>query len=243
MALELDGRLGAAHAELGNVRLHYEWDFPGALRSFERAVELSPSDPRALDGLARYLRLMGLGKTPKAELLLEQLLRVAPLDLRFRAVRLSNFLHTREYERGIAETERIRELEPEFVDSNVGWLYTLLGRPEDAVREMLAWLPRSGFGRAQHEAFQRGSDEGGLQGGNRAVRSLIIERGGFGLSYAIALYSATIGETEEGMIWLERAYEERDALLPFAKVDPRLDPLRSDPRFDDLLRRIGFPES
>ncbi len=58
-----------------------------------------------------------------------------------------------------------------------------------------------------------------------------------------ALLSAMIGETKEAMTWLERAYEERDPLLVLAKVNPNLDPLRSDPRFQDLLRRIGFPES
>ncbi len=52
-----------------------------------------------------------------------------------------------------------------------------------------------------------------------------------------------IGETEDAMTWLERAYEERDPVLLLAKTDPRLDPLRSDPRVQDLLRRIGFPES
>ncbi len=52
-----------------------------------------------------------------------------------------------------------------------------------------------------------------------------------------------IGETEDAMTWLERAYEERDPVLLVAKTDPRMDPLRSDPRFQDLLRRIGFPES
>ena len=64
-----------------------------------------------------------------------------------------------------------------------------------------------------------------------------------GLAYVIAILSALIGETEEGMTWLERAYEEHDPLLVQAKIDPQLEPLRSDPRFDDLLRRIGFPES
>ncbi len=118
---------------------------------------------------------------------------------------------------------------------------------EDAVREMLAWLARGGaaFDRAR-EAFQRGSEEGGLQGGLRAVRRLQIEgakRGAFGLGYLIAVQSAMIGETEEAMTWLERAYEERDPLLIIVKEDPSMDPLRSDPRFDDLLRRIGFPES
>ena len=80
----------------------------------------------------------------------------------------------------------------------------------------------------------------------RALRNVWIEQatqGAFGLAYVIAGQSAIIGETEEAMTWLERAYEERDPNLIFAKTDPLLDPLRSDPRFDDLLRRIGFPES
>ncbi len=68
-------------------------------------------------------------------------------------------------------------------------------------------------------------------------------RGAFGLAYATAIRSPIIGETEEATTWLERAYEERDPLLLLlAKTDPRMAPLRSDPRFDDLLRRIGFPE-
>ncbi len=67
-------------------------------------------------------------------------------------------------------------------------------------------------------------------------------QGAFGLAYLNALLSALIGETDEGMTWLERAYEERDPLLLNAKTDPHLDSLRSDPRFQDLLRRIGFPE-
>ncbi len=96
------------------------------------------------------------------------------------------------------------------------------------------------------EAFQRCSEEGWVQGGVRTRISLEIEmamRGAFGLAYAIAMELAMIGETEEAMSWLERAYEERDPLLLVVKTDPRMDPLRADPRFDDLLRRIGIPES
>ncbi len=194
-----------------------------------------------------YLLIVGLGKSPEAELLLERLLRVAPLDLHFRAVRMSHFLYTREYERGIAEAERIRELNPEFVDPDIGNLYLLLGRPEDAVPEWLAWFESGGaYFDPFREAFQSGNEEGGWQGGMRAWISLAIERatqGAFGLSYFIALNLAVIGETEEALTWLERAYEERDPHLLVVKSDPRMDVLRSDPRFQDLLRRIGFPES
>ncbi len=80
----------------------------------------------------------------------------------------------------------------------------------------------------------------------RALTRLQIQaatRGAFGLAYVIAFQSAIIGDTEEAMTWLERAYEERDPFLLVAKTDPLTDPLRSDPRFQDLLRRIGFPES
>ncbi len=190
---------------------------------------------------------MGLVKRPEAELLLERLLRVAPLDLYFRESRIGHFLLTREYERGLAEAERIRELNPEFVSFGIVWLYMLLGRPEDAAREALATYESGGAALdPQREAFQRGSEEGGWQGALRASTSLQIEaatQGAFGLFSLIAANLALLGETEEAMTWLERAYEERDPLLLTAKTDPLLDPLRSDPRFQDLLRRIGFPES
>jgi tetratricopeptide (TPR) repeat protein len=245
-ALELDEHLGGGHAALGGVRLWHDWNFPGARSAFERAVELSPSDPHALHGLGGYLLFVGLGKSPEAEALLERLLRVAPLDLFYRADRLVHSIFTREYERGIAEVERIRELEPEFADANVPYLYFLLGRPDDGVREWLAYFARGGAAFDQlREAFQRGSDEGGWDGGMRALASLMIEgamQDAFGLSYVIALNLAVIGETEQAMTWLERAYEERDPLLINVKAEPRLDPLRSDPRFPDLLRRVGFPE-
>ena len=78
----------------------------------------------------------------------------------------------------------------------------------------------------------------------RAVTRLQIQgatRGAFGHSYLIGMNLAVVGETEEAMTWLERAYEEHDPLLfAVAKTSPQLAPLRSDPRFQDLLRRIEF---
>ena len=78
------------------------------------------------------------------------------------------------------------------------------------------------------------------------MRRVAIEgatQGAFGFAYPIATLCIAIGETDEAMTWLERAYDERETHLINAKTDPRMDPLRSDPRFQDLLRRIGFPEN
>ena len=169
-ALDLDDRLGAAHAALGTVRLYYDWDFPGARSSSERALELSPSDPEALSGRAWYLTYTGLGRGPETERLLERLLQVAPLDLFYRTLHMTHFFYTREYERGLAEAKRIRVIDPEFVDVNIGMLYLLLGRPDDFVREHLAWLAQFGaaFGRVR-EVFQRGNEEGGCRAGRGAA--------------------------------------------------------------------------
>jgi TolB-like protein len=244
-AIELDERLGGAHATLGSLRMWHDWDFAGARRACERAVELSPNDPEALNCLRALL--MGLGKGSEAELLLNRLERVAPFDVYYRSQRMMHFLYTRQFERGITESERVRELDPEFADFVIGLLYLALDRPEDFVREWLAVLSRGGAAfAAMHAAFQRGIEEGGWQGGLRAMIRLSIQvatQGAFGVEYTIALLSVSIGETEEAMTWLEHAYEERDPLVILAKTDPALDPLRSDPRFQDLLRRIRFPES
>jgi tetratricopeptide (TPR) repeat protein len=244
-AIELDERLGGAHAALGSLRMWHDWDFTGARSACERAVELSPNDPEALNCLRALL--MGLGKGSEAELLLDRLERVAPFDVYYRSQRMMHFLYTRQFERGITESERVRELDPEFADFVIGLLYLALDRTEDFVREWLAVLSRGGAAFAAiHAAFQRGIEEGGWQGGLRAMIRLSIEmtrRGMFGLCYTIAMELASIGETEEAMTWLEHAYEERDPLVILAKTDPALDPLRPDPRFQDLLRRIGFPES
>ena len=112
--------------------------------------------------------VVGLGKSPEAELLLERLLRVAPLDLYFRAERMRHFLYTREYERGIAEAERIRELDPEFADIDIGWLYFLprpaRGRSPRDARLACAWRssldPTRGARRFSAAARRGGGREG-----------------------------------------------------------------------------------
>jgi hypothetical protein len=87
------------------------------------------------------------------------------------------------------------------------------------------------------------------RGGQECLRALTriqiraATRGAFGLGYGIAMQLTIVGEAKEAMTWLERAYEVRDPQLLNVRNDPLRDPLRYDPRFQDLLRRIGFPES
>jgi TolB-like protein len=241
-ALELDERQGGAHAVLGQVRLWYDWDFPGAGRAYRRALQLSPSDPSALSVYAWYLLLVE-GRTDAALELSERLLRVAPFDLSWRAERLKHFVTARRYERALEEVERVRELDPDFVDLSIGGLYGELGRFEEAHRAYVAVFERCGaLCDSQREAMVRGWAEGGWEESWRAWLEIVTAFEGFFPATAARTY-ALIGETDQAFAWLERGYRERDPQMIGVKADPSFDPIRSDPRFNDLLRRIGFPES
>jgi hypothetical protein len=217
-ALEIDDRLGAAHAMLAEARFWYDWDFPGARRAYERALQLSPSDPGVLNSYAWFLLLVS-AETEQVLDLSERLLRVAPLDLFWRSERVGHFYTIRQYERALEEVERVRLVDPDFVNWWEVWSYAGL----------------------QRGTLERGWEEGGWKGSQRAWIEMSTEIEGSS-PFLIAAVSTWIGETEEAFAWLERGYRERDPLMVLTKAEPVFDPLRSDPRFDDLLRRIGFPE-
>jgi TolB-like protein len=160
-ALEIDDRLGEAHAKLGWVRLYYDWDFPGALRAFERALQLSPSDPDALNDYAWYLLLVD-GRIDEALDLSERLLRVAPLDLYWRGERVGHLYTARQHEGALEEAERVRLLDPDFMDWWGVWSHVRLGRLEEAYRAYMAFVERCGAPCDWvREALERGWAEGG----------------------------------------------------------------------------------
>jgi TolB-like protein/class 3 adenylate cyclase len=239
-AVELDESQGSAHAVLGLVLLRYDWDFPDARRAFEQAVQLSPSSPIVLDGYRTYLAYVG--RIEEARDFSERLVRVAPLDPYYLGHRFSELFYARQYESALEEANRVRTRHPDFVHFDIPWIYVGLGRFEEAHRALIALEEQCGaLCDAVREARERGWVQDGWEGSLRAVLEVVIEIDGFP-PFAIALNFAAIGELDEAIDWLERGYRERDPLMTVVKAWPTFDPLRSDPRFDDLLRRIGFPE-
>jgi hypothetical protein len=121
--------------------------------------------------------------------------------------------------------------------------YFHLGRLEDAQRAHVALYERCGRPCDwMREAIERGWNEGGWNASLRALAEAAAERQGYS-PFMVAIWYSWIGETNEAFGWLERSCRERDPLMVLVKCLPHFDPLRSDPRFQDLVRRIGFPET
>jgi TolB-like protein len=238
-ALELDDRLAAAHNARGWIMRRYDWDSAGARRCFERAMTLSPSDPGVLNS---YIwSLFADEKVEEALAVSEQLLRVAPFEFFFRAQRVRHFYCARRYERALEEVARVREIFPDFEVPEASSSYFKLGRFEEAHRALIAWFEREAALEPFRKAAESGWAEDGWHGSIRATVELLAEVEGYSPA-SLALSHCLIDEWDEALACLERGYRERDPWMDLMR-DPLLDPLRSDPRFQDLLRRIGFPKN
>jgi tetratricopeptide (TPR) repeat protein len=239
-ALDLDDRLGMAHTVLGSILLNNAWDFAGARREFERGFELSPSDPAVVNGLAWYLLM--IGKSEQALALSERLPSIAPYDIYFRGERFRHLRYARQYDRALEELARVREVNPAYTDGFIPLVYFKLGRFEEAHRAGIASFEQCGSQcDVLRKAAQRGWAEGGWEGWNRAMGELLASVEGFSPN-AIAINYSFAGDTDEAFAWLEEGYRQREPLMINVKSLAGFDPLRADPRFDDLVRRIGFPE-
>ena len=242
-ALELDETLAEAHASLGVLKLFYDWDWPGAEKEFRRALELNPSLVEAHLGYATYLATRGRFDDALTEDGFA--LSLDPASPRARVAALSHSYLSRRFDQTIEQCRKTIELAP-----NVGTPHALLG------------LALSQEGRFA-EAIVAGEDGARLSGspshlamlgyvyakaGNRNKAKKVIERlmeqskQRYVCSFDMASIYAGLGDLDQALQWLEKAYNERSDCLPWAGVDLRLDPLRGDPRFQDLLGRIGLPQ-
>jgi TolB-like protein/tetratricopeptide (TPR) repeat protein len=237
-ALELDERLAAAHAVLGWVRLSFHWDWKGAETEFRRALELNPNDPTARHGLADYLLVTGDldGSVRQVELGRQS----DPLSQITLAPVVGHLIFARRYDEAIAEADGILKANPDY----------------GAIRAMLAdalWLKGS-YDRSLEEqrriagnesdlaaAMQRGYEKRGPRGAMQAAADYFVNQSAAKNPLTIASFYAAAGEKERAFPWLEKAFQARSPQLMHLKADPSFDSLRAEPRFADLLRRIGFP--
>lgn len=242
-ALELDPALGEAHVSLAQVLSAYEWDFPCAESEFKRSFELNPGYASAHHFYA--VHLMGMGRQEEAIAEERRALELDSLSLTFRH-NLARALHyAHRDDEAVAEEQGILEMDPTFYQAHnlLGWVFLGRGQKEEAVEKLQTALELSrgalialaNLGHAQGAADRPAEAVKTLQRLSELSKQRYIP------AYYFAIVYAGLDQKDEAFASLERAYQERSNYLLFLNVVDPMVRLRSDPRFQDLVRRIGLP--
>ncbi len=242
-ALEIDDTLAEAHTSLATIKMEYDWDWKGAEKEFQRALELNPSYATAHQWYAEYLATVGRHDESKAEM--KRALELDPLSLIINTGLGWSFFYARQYDQAIKQCRKTLEMEPDFMNAHLclAQAYLLEGRGEEATLELqkLATLGGatsekvSGIRKSYRAEGLKGLWKWQLENRREESRHKYVSPALFAEAYA------QLGEKDLAYRWLEKAYEERDDALSVLKTWPFWDPLRSDPRFQDLVRRVGLP--
>jgi len=239
--LALDPSLAELHASLAYVHRFHDWDWARAERGFLRALELNPGYATGRRWYAQFLS--GLGRHGEAIAEAERALELDPLSLVIHTAVGDVLFYARRYERAVSYYRRCVELDATFGPGHTDMARALehLGRHEEAIAEFLlgvghtpgARMPAS-TGLATLLAAAGRREEAG------AMIAALIERSqsAYVSPYGIASAYAVAGENAKALDWLERAYEQRDGTLVWIKVHPRMDGLRAEPRFRELLSKM-----
>jgi tetratricopeptide (TPR) repeat protein len=250
-ALVLDPRLGEAHAALGLVKSHYDYDLPGAQREFMEAITLNPNYADShLYYAGAYLTPMGRHQEAIAEM--KKALELDPLSLPLNNIMANTYLWAGEYEKAAYQFQHTIDLDPTFplVHFFFANALVIMGKYEQAIMEtekgeLLAGASPEGAS-AEAAEFQAAFRRGGAKGYRQKYLEATLKEyqqssGRYFPALELALAYAGAGDNEKALDWLEKSYAEREGNLTLVKSYPECKTLRDDPRFRELLRRIGLP--
>ncbi len=241
-ALELDDTLAEAHTSLAWVTFLHDWEWESADRRFRRAIELNPRYATARQWYAWLLVSQGRIEAALAEGRAAAELDPASVSIR-RSLGWLNY-YARRYDAAEEQLRRALAMDPTSEENHriLGLALTQQGRYDEAVAAL-----REAIAGAAESAYARGALARTLALGGRTAeaRGLLAELESDGRSryvspVAYATAHIALGETDEAFSWIERAHAERRGWLAYLRVEPIFDPLRGDPRFRDLLDRMGL---
>jgi TolB-like protein/DNA-binding winged helix-turn-helix (wHTH) protein/Tfp pilus assembly protein PilF len=242
-AVELNDSLAEAHAALGFVLFYGDWDWTGAERELRRAIELNPSYPTSHHWYAEYLSSMGRHDEAVAEVRHAE--ELDPLSALLLAIGAEIYTNSRRYDECIDDSKKALELDPNFAVAHENLAGCLLQKK--LYKEAGAEYMEAGriWGSTDSEVMVLGY----ALSGRRADAIRTLERSKADLDFpartsiiqARICLGANLCTKEETLGLLEKAYREHEAYMPFLNVHPAFDPLRSDSRFEDLIRRMRFP--
>jgi TolB-like protein/Flp pilus assembly protein TadD len=242
-ALRIDPQLGEAHSVLANVAYSYEWNFEAAEHEFQLAFALGPNDPTSHLWFSHYCLLRN--RMAQAHQENSRTLDLDPVSPLFNTVRAEIYYNSRQYDAAIDQARRTIEQYPTY------WLaYIWLGSAyrekkmfQDALQQFSQARNLSGNHPGMLALYGHTL---ALSGNAAAARNTLADLHALAKSrYVSSLYFAAVytglGEKKDALDWLDRAYQERNDRLVYLSVDPMADPLRSEPRFRNLMSRLHLP--
>jgi serine/threonine protein kinase/tetratricopeptide (TPR) repeat protein len=242
-ALEIDPSLGEAHNSLANVLLFYDWDWGSAGQEFRRALELNPADSNARHWYSHYL--LALGRFDESLAQAKRAVEQDPISAMMTTHLGEHYHLARQDDLAVGQIERALELNPRFPAAHVllGEAYEEQHRYADAEQEFRSVEDAfAGTSRVEAALARIDARSGRREQALRELRELAQDRPGrYVAPHDLAWGYAALGDRDRAMQWLEKAYAERSSALTYLEVEPLFDPLRGDPRFADLVRRVGLP--
>lgn len=243
-ALEIDDSLAEAHTSLAFVKLYYDWDWPGAEREFQRAIELNPNYAPAHQWYSHLL--MARGRTGESVSAAKRATEIDPLSLPANLNVGWQDHWARHYDLAVEHLRKLLEMDPNFEQGHwgLGLAYEGKGMFEAAAAEFQKAMALSGGNPVYVAALGHAYAVGGKKADALRVRDELLKQ--LELRYIPPYWVATLyvglGEQEQALRWLEKAYAERSGGLIWIGVDPRMDSLRSEPRFAALMQRVGLSQ-
>jgi len=242
LALQRDEHLSAGHGTLALAKLHYDWDFAGAEREFKQALELNPSDADIRHEYAHYL--MAIGRLAESEAESKRAVELDPMGDGLNSCLCWHSFAARDYDQAVQLAKRFLSSQPSdpWEHTILGWTYEQKHMPDQAVAEFKSAVEVTKGDSFFLAALGHAYALAGRRKDADQVLRILFEHAqkSYVSPFDVALIYTALGEKDTAFRWLEKAVAERSTFLVYSKWEPRLDPLRSDPRFKELLNRIGF---
>jgi TolB-like protein len=246
-ALQLDSTLAHPHAILGSNEMSYDWDFAGGEAEFKKAIDLDPNDATAHQWYAEDLSALG-GREQEALAEITRAYQLDPLSPIISRVIGSIRVSARQYDEAISVCKQLENENSTFATAHDCLAYAYWGKRQypQVIEEWTVYAKLTGdpndseFAAALEQGFRSAGWPGAL---TQAIDTLRTRRKTRYYSpYMIARLYADLGDKEQAFQWLATAYREHDFLLINLRTQFQLDPLRSDPRFAELIRKVGLPQ-
>jgi TolB-like protein/Tfp pilus assembly protein PilF/predicted Ser/Thr protein kinase len=240
-ALALDETEAEAHRALAAILTWGDWDWETAEREWNRAFELDPGSAEALASVSHFL--MNMGRLEEATAKIERALELDPFNVKVQSFYAYELFYVRRYDDAIAAARKAMSIQPGAplaLTALTGALFMKGMYDELMAIEEERWAEDPEL----IEALEKGYAEAGYPGAKRRHADVLAAR--FGkpdgvTAYALANLYAQAGDKDRVIEWLEKAYEARDGNVPYIGGWPLFDLVHSDPRFQDLVRRVGLP--